>query len=187
MRAAHIQENIQTLAHLGPEVAQRIKARMNPETLRRIEQATRLDWLPLQCDVELSTAVEQETGLQGVFEWSRKALLASAQTPLLSPLFAGARALFGLTPMAFLRWSDRLWGSIYRGCGTLQVEAPGPHEALVTNEEAPLEMCEREDYCQGIAGAAAALFDLCKVRGTVEVQRDPRARRVRYHLRWSAK
>lgn len=188
MRAAHIKENLASLPMLGDERGRAARARLDPALVQRIESETRLSWLPLDCDVQLTAAVAAEAGELGVYEWSREAMRRTAVTPLLGPLFRGAVGLFGLSPLGAFRWVQSGWDSIYRGCGRWTHEPSGEGSLVLLHHDAPPPMRRPRTYRLGIAGAFHGVIDVFGYTGSVTTP-EPREDEatVRYELQWRAK
>jgi hypothetical protein len=172
MRANHIQQNVESLDLLGPDVARAVKAAVGAELLEKIEKATRVEWLPVEVDVALTEAVARTTGEDGVRKWSRAALVASVEAPFLRPIVKTAIALFGLTPASLLRHAPTGWKQVYLDCGVIRFESVSDKHVRLHLDGAPLQMTESKPYLVGTAGAWEAAFDIARAEGgevTLEV------------------
>ena len=184
IRVAQLKADLEVLPEIWPDRAGRIRVRLRPETLLAIESATRLDWMPFAVDLEVVEAVHAEVGDDGVREWSRRALLRTARAPLLKPLVDGAVRLFGLEPGGVLRFAPKVWGTIFRHCGDLEVVG-GDREARVSLVRLPPAV-RHHPFLVSIAGAVEATGEICRVQGRVTFE--PRAAssdRADFVLRWT--
>ncbi len=181
---AQLKADLEVLPEIWPERAGRIRARLRPETLAAIESATRLDWMPFAVDLEVVEAVHAEGGDGGVRQWSRQALLRTARAPLLKPLVDGAVRLFGLEPGGVLRFAPKVWVTIFRHCGDMEV-AGGAGEARVSLVRLPPPV-RHQPFLTSIAGAVEAVCDICRVRGSVAFEpRAPSSDRADFAVRWT--
>lgn len=184
VRVAQLKADLEVLHEIWPDRVERIRARLRPETLRAIESATRLDWMPFAVDLEVVEAVHAEGGEAGTREWSRRALLRTARAPLLKPLVDGAVRLFGLEPGGVLRFAPRVWGTIFRHCGEMEVTA-GEREARVSLLRLPPPV-RHHPFLVSIAGAVEAVCEICRVTGQVDFEpREPGSDRADFSLRWT--
>ena len=184
VRVAQLRADLEVLPEIWPDRAGRIRARLRPETLAAIESATRLDWMPFAADLEVVEAVHAEGGDAATREWSRRALLRTAKAPLLKPLVDGAVRLFGLEPGGVLRFAPRVWGTIFRHCGDMEV-AGGEREARVSLLRLPPPV-RHHPFLVSIGGAVEAVGDICRVKGQVTFE--PRAAasdRADFVMRWT--
>jgi hypothetical protein len=62
--AAFVQSTLEAVDALGPDVAGRVRARMRPESLAALRDASRIAWVPLALDVELTDCLYAELGTQ---------------------------------------------------------------------------------------------------------------------------
>jgi hypothetical protein len=167
MRANHIQQNVESLELLGPDVARAVKADLGAEALERIEKATRVEWLPVEVDVAITEAVARTTGEAGVRKWSRAALAESVEAPFLRPIVKAAIALFGLTPASLLRHAPTGWKQVYLDCGVIRFESVNDKHVRLHLDGAPLQMTASKPYLVGTAGAWEAAFDIARAEGGV--------------------
>lgn len=184
MRASHVQQNVKSLSLLGEPARSEVLARVRPETLQTIEQAHRLGWLPLEVDVEITEAVDT-LGRGKNRDWSRSALLASVDGPLVRPFVERALNVFGTAASAYLRLLPRGYPLIYRGAGLLRAVEQGPTAIDLVLDDAPAIVVASRAYQDGYAGAFEAAYVLGKVDGTIDITADAAASRVTFACRWS--
>lgn len=180
-RAAMLQSNLGALEALGATAA-RVRTRIGAERLARVEDASRIAWLPLELDVCIAEAVDAEAGRAGLRTWLRAGVERSAATPLLSPFISSARAIFGLTPHGFLRRAPQMWTVMYRDCGRAGYERTGEREALVMLVEAPREMLASEPAIQQLGLGLESAIAMVAEGGSVDPE--IRGSTVLFHCRW---
>jgi hypothetical protein len=174
-----------TLAALEPEVRARVRSRLAPETLAKLESSSRLAWLPIEIDVELTHAVYAELGPARAHELFRRNLSGALDTPILRSLAHGALRLFGASPERLFGWAPKAYTQLYRDSGTMRFAPEGPGSGRLALSQLPPAIAESRDYLDGVAAALAAGFDLMGVKGEVTIERiDVRARCASFRLLW---
>lgn len=183
MRASHLKSNLESLSDLG--AAQELAVRRAvPDVVRQVDDASRVAWLPLDLDIQLTEAVEREVGRERMKRWGRDAIARSAESPLLRPVMVGLRAM-GLTPHTALKRAPYAWTLIYRGCGDLEYQHVGDTEAALVHEWVPTPMLRTPSYLHGIAGAFDGAIEIGGGRDIEsDVEHDVQAKRAVYRHRW---
>jgi hypothetical protein len=174
-----------TLAGLEPAAAARVRARLAPATRETLQRSSRLAWLPIEVDVELTDAVYAELGPARAREMFRRNLSAALDTPILRSLAQGALRLFGASPERLFGWAPKAYAQLYRDSGEMRFESDGPGAAWLELANLPPAIAASRDYLDGMASALAAGFDLMDIKGEVTVERvDPAGLRAAYRLVW---
>lgn len=174
-----------TLAALEPASALRVRARLAPETLAVLERSSRLAWLPIEIDVELTHAIYVELGAGRAHELFRRNLSAALDSPILRSFAQGALRLFGASPERVFGWAPRAYAQIYRDSGAMRFRAEEPGLARLELSELPPAIASSRNYLDGVAGSIAAGFDLMGVKGEVSIERfDPIRRSACFRLDW---
>jgi hypothetical protein len=186
IRAALPLQSLRVVESIAGSEHTRVLARLRPETRERLRLVTRLEWLPIEVDVELSLAVADVLGPDVDRERARLCVLHMFETPLLRPFIHGADMLFGLSPAGLIATIPRGWPAVYRHAGVLRYEvADGLRRVLIYDDVPPVVICSRL-YVESLAGSLESVFDLSKVEGTVTIGPiDVAARRVELHFEWS--
>jgi hypothetical protein len=168
MRASYLRENVKAVDDvLGRDAAGKIMARVQAATLATIEAASRLAWLPIAFDVELSAAVADVAGVDAVSRINRASFVKAAEGPLLRPILGAAIGILGLTPAAIAKFIPSGWKAATRDCGEIVVEKGGQNEVLVVHEGVPSVMLD-ERYMAGFYGTLAGVLDVARKKGSVE-------------------
>jgi hypothetical protein len=186
MSAEQLKENLYALLVLGNDTASRILADLPPQHLRRIEQASRSDWLPIEIELTLTRTVLDAVGEEGLRRWSSAALKRALDSSLFKPLLDTAVRLFGLSPPGLFKMVPQGWKRAFRGAGELTVVAEGPETLLVDLVGLPEEMRDRS-YVLTIGASFYALLDACKVVGDIREVEPPAGIGVRYQVTWTAR
>ncbi len=186
MRASVIQGNLRDVDRLPTDLAERVRAQLDPGVVADIERAGRLAWLPLEHDIEISAVIARESDPATLFEWARISLNTALEGPLLRPMMTAALRLFGLTPAALFRVFPRGWPAVYRAVAEVDVLAHGPRCAEVVLRDVTEVLFDHEHYLQSMAGSFAAVFDVCRTPGSVTLEiLDRPASLVSYRAMWS--
>lgn len=158
------------------------------EALRTISGAGGLDWLPMALNLQATRAIYDGLGAAGADRFFRAHTLSSFDGPILQTMVTTGVRILGLDPASFARWVPKAWHMIFRGVGewTVGAQPPGATSVLLTLGSLPSECADDQVWARSVARSLDALFDLARVRGTVDLP--PRAhggREVQLELRWS--
>lgn len=184
MRASYVKENLAAVDGLGAAESRRVRARITPATIARIDTAVRTEWLPVEIDVELTEAVDAELGEEMLVEQNRRSFLAAFQGPLLKPILSSAIALSGATPGALLRFASSAWSSVYRECGEIAVERRD-RGAVITWSRLPDPILASRPYLVGTRGVFEGGVELMKSKGRCTLRVDEAARAAIFELEWT--
>lgn len=186
IRAALPLQSLRVLESIAGSEHTRVLARLRPETLARLRSVTRLEWLPIQIDVELGLAVADVLGPDVDRERARLCVLHMFESSLLRPFIHGADMLFGLSPAGLIATIPRGWPAVYRDAGVMRYEVDGGLRRVIIYEAVPPEVIGSRLYLDSITGALESVFDLSKVEGSVTLGPiDVAARRAELHFEWS--
>jgi hypothetical protein len=180
MRGAIVKTNLDAFDKLSVRHDVDLRAHVDPEVLRRIDNALRTTWLPVADDVAITEAVASALGEGVMRRWSADTMRSSLDGPLLRPLIEGAAALFGLSPGLVFRTLPRFWGNVYRGCGEWVVRDRSKKSARLDYVGVPEPIADSGTYLAGIAASLEAVIGVTKSEGTVVI--DP-VRNARTELR----
>jgi hypothetical protein len=160
--AAFVQGTLETAQKLEQERNLAVTSQVADETLARIGSAIPVAWLPVRFDIELTNALFQAAGTEGATRVFREAVGGSMHKSFLGPLVKGAVSLLGRSPERLLRWTSKVWMTIYRDAGELVLtEADVGGSARLELVRPPEILIENTDYLRGLAagieGGLAAL------------------------------
>jgi hypothetical protein len=184
VRARHMKSLLAAVDALAAR-GQAIRARIRPEELEIVAQASGADWLPLGCNVSLTRAVHAEIGQRAFEAFFREHTLRSFEGPLLGPLVKALVRMVGVDPASWAGWLPRAWGFIFRGCGTWAVEQTGKGRVRAWLERSPPICVLDEVWIPSVAACLGALVDVNHAVGGVEVISIDRASGVAvFEMRW---
>jgi hypothetical protein len=187
VRASHLKEDLEAFRVLGAAGEAGARARLRPETTRAIEEAARVEFLPVAVKAELAEAVFAEAGEPGARRWAREALLLSLQG-LYRPLVAAILAVADPTPTTILRLSfPRGWQASYRDCGEFAVEEPAPGQTRLVLRGVPPALRIRS-YLAALCGTLEAIWEVSSYTGEVELERwGPAVEEAAWLMGWRRK
>jgi len=185
MKAVLVRSTLDDIAKDDPELATRMRARMSAAALEQLHDASRVGFVPIGVDVELTEALFAEAGPVLAAETLRSGIAGSLSGPLFGSMIATARAVLGGSLASLLKWSPRVWAAIYRDAGVVVVEETSSTRARLAIEDLPLSVCESPSYLRGTAAAIGGIFDIVGTEGRVELEGpDVDRRRAVFHLHW---
>jgi hypothetical protein len=159
--------------------------RQAPELAREVAAASRMSWLPIAWNVRLVEAAAACFGAERGLEILSGCVFAQFETPLWKGFIGSAVRLLGTEPRSLGRWIPQAFSLVFRDCGRWSVEADAERELRVSVHELPEPLVAHELWLRSLAIGMLPLFTLCGTDGTSElVERDARARRASYRLRW---
>jgi hypothetical protein len=174
-----------TLEGLDPELAGRVCARIQPASAERLQSSSRIAWLPVAIDVELTEALFAELGAARARAQLRDNLRRSFDLPVLRNLLDTAVRLLGRDPERVLRWAPQVWSQLYRDSGALRYVPIGPGDSRMELSDLPDVITRSRDWLDGTAAAISAVFDVLRTSGDVHLADvDPIARTARFEVTW---
>jgi hypothetical protein len=169
IRASNIQQNLKSLNMFSPSISEQIKQQIPEAVLSQVTTAARSEWLPLELDIAVTEAVCKVAGTQNLIDWSRDALVKSADGPLIGPFVRGSLRLFGITPAGLYKLGPKIWSVVYRNCGIASYKVVASKLVHVTIEGVPMIMRQSNAYLLGVGGAIEAPMVFCRVKGKIKL------------------
>jgi hypothetical protein len=184
VRATHLKDDLWAIGELGP-AASRIRARLRPETLAAVEQASRTEYLPVALNVEMAEAVFAEAGAEGSRRWGTASLLHSFDG-FFKPLFLGLTKVIGPSPSLLFKAFPQGWATTYRGCGHFTVTHPGPGLTRLVVRDLPPEL-RGTPYLAAVCGSLESAFRISRYAGKAVLEpRSPDAPEASWLVEWRA-
>ncbi|HTP49608.1 MAG TPA: hypothetical protein VMK42_02830 [Anaeromyxobacteraceae bacterium] len=183
IRGTQLKEDVAALAWLGPEASAEVVRRLDPDLLRQIEEASRVDWLPHRIVVELVHRIRDVSGEEAVRGWSRAAVNGALRGSLFRPFLEGVVAVFGLSPLAACKILPKAYSAALKDCGVLHLESASPGRSELVLEGLPPEARDRT-WLVSVAGGFEVIFDACKVEGRFELVFDRPESAPRFVATW---
>jgi hypothetical protein len=186
IKGTQLKEDVAALAWLGPGSCAEVLRRMSPETLRCIEDASRVDWLPHAMVLEMVGHIRDVAGEEAVRGWSRAAVNAAMKGSLFRPFLEGVVAVFGLSPGLACKVLPKAYSAALKDCGELHLRQVGPDSARLELLGLPPGTRDRT-WLVSVAGGFEVVFDACHVDGRVELDFTGPHADPRFDARWSPK
>jgi hypothetical protein len=168
VRAAHLLEDLRSLAALGAIDAPRVLAQLTPATIKTIEAASTTARLPLALNLEMAEAVYRVAGEAGSRRWGTASLLASLDG-FFKPLFLGLTKLMAPSPSLMFKTIPQGWSTAYQGCGSITVTQPAPGQTRLTCSPLPPALLTPA-FLFAVCGTLAAAFEVSPYTGTVALE-----------------
>jgi hypothetical protein len=164
-----------------------VRARVPPEDIEAVAQASGADWIPLSIDLNLTHAIHDHLGRAGFDAFFREHTLRSFSGPLLGPLATALFRMIGSDPAALAGWLPRGWGFIFRGCGRWVVEQTSKGRVQAWLDRSPAICIEDPVWIPSVAASLGAIVDRSQVPGGVHVMSIDRASgSAVFEIRWDA-
>ena len=183
IKASYFKGTLEALDVLGAGPAASVRERLAP-IIAACAPMSRLDWVPVSWDQELTRAVNDVGGVTGVRAVNAAAFVASTQTTLLRPLVAAARSIFGLTPAGLVRISAKGWQAGTRHLGDMHVENLTDASAVVLHRALPDVVAGDEVWLKSFCGLLDGLYALTEHTGETAVSIVDGERSARYEMHW---
>jgi hypothetical protein len=185
MLASFIQGSLSAIDDLDADLGRQVRAAMKPETLEDLESASRIGWLPLRVDIELTECVFEVAGEERALQVLRHNLANTFDSMVLKPILDGAFAIFGRSPAKMLKWSPKVWSLLYRNCGQLLLAESDDRSATLEGIDLPPELVASASYMKGFAAAILGFFDVLGIDAECELRELGRGRTA-FFLTWKS-
>lgn len=175
---------LEAVARLPPRDAALVRDRLGPAAVAAIEDATSIDWLPAQMDLDLTLALHGALGEARFGRFFRQELARAFSGPLLKVIVEAALRVFHADAAAFAGWVGKGWPLLFRDCGSWIVERAGDGEAVVRIHDLPPAFVN-DVWLRSVAHSLDAFWDLARARGAVTLTAsDPHQRTATYRIAW---
>jgi hypothetical protein len=185
MLGSFIQGTLDAIDRHDAKLGRQVREGLRPESREAIVGASRIAFLDLALDVEVTEILYREAGPDRAREILRANLAETFTSPILRSFVTMALRLRGNEPGRLLQWNSKVWGQIYRHFGSISFVPVGHSEGRFELSALPLAIAEHSVYLDGIAAAISAVFDLLEIDGQVELKAvDPAAGRAIISAVW---
>ena len=185
MLASFVQGSLSTIDDLDADLGKQVRAAMKPETLEELESASRVGWLPLRVDVELTECFFEVAGEERALQILRDNMANTLDSMVLKPLLDGAFGIFGRSPAKILKWSPKAWYLLYRNCGQLVLAKSDDRSAVLEGTDLPPELVASANYMKGVAAALLGFFDVLGIDAECELGKLGQGRAT-FSLTWKS-
>lgn len=169
VRAKFLQLWLSFPERFEPTAGERLRALIGEDKRRAILDVSMLSWLPIELDVEVVDAVAKVMGPQRFSELTRAYFKEIMPRPPLGALLDLGTKIMGLSPPSFLRWWDKGWNAVYRGCGTAKGVALSEHSGRVTYRNLPRVCLQSEAFVEAILSSSYGVYAFTSYMGTVRI------------------
>lgn len=184
MRTSNARDMFQFLARNHPDVERRLREKLPPEVLERIEHAARTDWIPVELDGQYVDEVLAAMGPEGARAAYRRFTHESlVRSPTVRTLVEGVLHLFGISVGTLLRALPGGMRQSYRDVFDLEIER-GSNEALVTLSDISPEVLRFHSYPMIWESVFLGIYDIARVPPQLDFKLLRGARRVEARFRW---
>jgi len=186
VRVRHMKALLASVDALPAAQAGSVRDRLPAPLLAAVARGRGGDWLPMEGNLALTRAIHDVLGRAAFRDFFRRHTLGSFRGPLLGPVVGALVGALGGSPAAWASWVPRGWRLLFGECGTWAVEERGPVSVKLWFEQAPAACIEDEVWLDSVAASLAALADVNRVKGDVEILSVDRAASLAvFELRWT--
>lgn len=170
VRARHMKLFVERVRDLDADRRDAVLARIGPVDLDAIENASPLDWFPVEINVRATEAVWKALGPGAREGFFLRLGMEDFESPLLKGVVATALRLFGVEPGSLLKFAPRGWSQVFRDDATVTAASPGKGVATLTYAGLPAPLAESRIWIDSVAASMGAMFAVTKKRGTVTAE-----------------
>lgn len=182
--AVIVKSSLVELGKLDADLPKRVLAAMQPGHREALESASRISWLPVAVDVDLTEALFAVVGRGTAMRTLRDTMRDAVSTPLLRPLLQSAVRLHGDDLPRLMQWAPRVWSVVYRRCGQMEVASDG-HTAILQLSALPAAICDSQHYLAGTAAAVEGLLVGLGITASARLDGPyPELAEARIRVRW---
>jgi hypothetical protein len=166
------------------QLGARVRARLDDAARAALDGAGPVSFVPVELDVRVTEALFAEAGEARAREILRENLLLTFDAPILSSFVGGALRLLGRDPSRLFGWSAKVWGQLYRDCGSIRFVRTGEGGGRLELADLPACVAASRPYLSGMEAALDAGFALMDVEGNVRLAEMDPAGRAGFELSW---
>ena len=188
MRAKFPQLWLQSLERFDASAIHRLGPLVGEAKLRAVGQLSLLSWLPIELNIEIVEAVAEVLGPLRFAEFTRAYVAEIMPRPPLGALIDLGTKMIGVSPESFLRWWDKGWNAVYRGCGKVRGFVTDSTHGRVVYEKMPRVCIESSAFVDAVVSTAYAVYAWTNCNGVVRVAELDVARgQLTLELSWHAR
>jgi hypothetical protein len=186
VRAPLTKAIVEMLASQPPRVQVAVREKA-ASALSTVDQASRVDWIPLGVQLEILSALHEEIGARDYDAFCTAHFASTVEQPLVKSVFEGTLRVFGLSPGAVYKMFGKSWSMISSGCGVVSIEGDLSGSGTVIHvRELPIAEPEIDLFVRGFRATFQGPIEVVKKRGNVELRSfDRAAREATYLATWS--
>jgi hypothetical protein len=162
------------------------QALVPPALVAQIDQASGIDWLPIESNLAVTRALHQVLAPPAFHLFFRDFLLESFQGALLKAMVDAAVRVFGIDPGSWARWIPKGWGLIFKNAGAWTVVGAEKGQVAFQVDGLPEACLEDRVWLSSVASSLSAIVELARAKGGFDLTGvDRAARRATFTMRWS--
>lgn len=165
-RASYFAGKVSALSVLGAR-EELARSRLDV-VLKGLAGLSRVDWIPVAWDIELSQVVAELGGLGAVRAVNAQAMLLSLDRPLIRPFVSVGVSLFGLSPGTLIRLLPRIWAGTTKDLGRIEVPELKDDAGRVAFLGVPPEATADAALLEGICGIFEGILQVSGCVGRVD-------------------
>lgn len=188
VRAKFLQLWLHSLERFDPAAAHGLGPLVGEPKLRAVFQLSMLSWVPIELDIEIVEAVAEILGPTRFTEFTRAYVAEIMPRPPLGALIDLGTKMIGVSPESFLRWWDKGWNAVYRGCGKVKGSVVDGAHGHVVYEQMPRACVESDAFVDAVVSTAYTVYAWTNRSGVVRVAaRDVARGYLELELSWHAR
>lgn len=165
IKVSYLRGTLQALDALQPFHRRRAEERL-ARVITALEKHTRLEWAPIEWDIEISRVVVDIAGLAAIRAVNQRSMLLSIEGPLIRPFVTTGVALWGPSPSTFLRFIAKAWTAATRNVGALEVRGRAEGQAVLVFAGSP-PLCHDAAWLESNCGVVEGIYTATRHTGTV--------------------
>ncbi len=186
VRARHLQRWLLNVAAEDDPWRGRFFEALAPEVRSEIEGALPEAWLPIAHHVRLAERMSDAFGPARAHAYYRRDFVRSLGRPPFASLARTGARLLGVTPGAFLRWSGRVYETVFRAAGAAHGEVLGQGRGRLTYEGLPAVCAMSKPWHESAHGSLYGIYDFVGKTGVVRLDDTRRDEgRLDFELEWT--
>jgi hypothetical protein len=155
--------------------------------IARVEQASRMDWIPLSVQLEIVAALHAQVGPREFDTFCAATFGSVAEQPLARSVFEGTLRVFGISPGPVYKMFGKTWAMVSSGAGVITVEGePSPTGTVIRVSDLPIEERHIELYVRGFRATLRGVIEIVNKQGEVDMRSFHRGtREAIYVAKWA--
>lgn len=182
IKASYFAGNVKGLDALGAAGEAAAREQLT-RVLQGVEGLSRLDWVPLAWDIEMTRVIFDIAGLAGVRAVNKRSSLMAIEGPLVRPFVNAAVSLLGPTPKGLLKFLPKAWQASTKDMGRIEMAGLGDGAGTVVFEDLPPEVLKDGPWLEGFCGVIEGIYETTRHSGTAPSPRVVGGR-VLYDVSW---
>ena len=172
VKSSIVKDLLTAIDTLDPQAARRIRSAASADELRRVDEMTRIDRVPMLLYTRLCDAVLAELGPERTRALWHEALAKGLETPMVKVFSGGAVSLAGTSPRDLARLFRPLMDSMHRNMGSIEIEDVGPTDFRVAFRGVPREVLQSAGWKLVQVTLFELLVELSRRQGAVTIAED---------------